>query len=108
MKLEVTRDVISDLWPIYRTGEAAAETSKLVEAFLVEDPSFSAMLRESERLTPGAGSVRLSPDAERRLLDDARRRAWMKLVVIAGSIGLGAVLLLVALMGLLLQFVPWF
>jgi hypothetical protein len=103
MMLEVTRDVISDLWPVYRSGEAKAETRHLVDAFLREDASFASVLRASEGAGSGAGSLRLSPDAERRLLDEAGRRARGKLWLIAGAVGLGGLILLVALGGLLLQ-----
>jgi hypothetical protein len=105
MKLEVTRDVISDLWPVYRSGEANAATRQMVELFLAEDASFASVLRESERVEIGTSPLRLSPDVERRLLDDAQRRARWKLAIMAGAIGLGGTILIVALGVLRILFV---
>ncbi len=45
---------------------------------------------------------RLSPEAERRLLDDARGRARNKLMVIGMSIGLAALVILIVLGGALM------
>lgn len=43
--MTVTRDVVSDLWPLYASGEASADTRTLVEGFLAGDPAFAAALR---------------------------------------------------------------
>lgn len=101
MKLEVTRDVINDLWPLYRSGEASTDSRALVDAFLSEDGTFASMLKKSELLPNAMPGVRLSPDAERRLLDDARERARLKLLVIGGAIGLVGLAVLIALGGAL-------
>jgi ferric-dicitrate binding protein FerR (iron transport regulator) len=102
MKFEVTRDVVSDLWPLCRSGDATADSRALVDAYLAEDGSFVSTLQEGERLTGAMPALRLSPDAERRLLDDARGRARMKLLVVGGAIALVGFLALVALGGALL------
>ena len=99
MKLEVTRDVISDLWPLYRSGEASADSRSLVKAFLSEDSPFAATLEESERLPRAMPALRLSPEAERRLLDDARERARTKLFIIGAAVALAGLMLLAALGG---------
>jgi hypothetical protein len=101
MKLEVTRDVVSDLWPLYSTGEASMDSRNLVDTFLSEDASFAATLQESQKLPGAMPSLRLSPDAERRLLDQARQRARIKLLLIGGTIALAGLVLLVALGGAL-------
>ena len=43
--LNVTRDVVADLWPVYEAGEATADTRALVDEFLANDPSFAQTLR---------------------------------------------------------------
>jgi len=48
--------------------------------------------------------VRLSPDAELRLLEEAQRRARLKLWILASAVGIGGVLLLSALAGALYIF----
>lgn len=99
MKIEVTRDVVSDLWPLYRSGEASADSRALVEAYLAADGAFASTLREVESVDSGLRSLRISPDAELRLLEQARQRARTKLLLIAGAIGLGGLILLLALGG---------
>lgn len=37
--MNITKDVIADLLPLYEAGEASADTRALVEAFLKTDPS---------------------------------------------------------------------
>lgn len=101
MRLEVTRDVVSDLYPVYRSGEASRDTRALVEGFLAGDEAFAQTLRETERVTAGIAAPRLSPDAELRLLEAAQQRARTKLIIIAGAVGVASVILLGALCGLL-------
>lgn len=101
MKLDVTRDVVSDLWPLYRSGDASGDSRRLVDAFVAEDRAFAATLQESEKLAGVVPAPRLSPDAERRLLDDARERAHAKLLIIGAAVGLTGVLLLASLGGAL-------
>ncbi len=101
MMYDVTRDVVSDLWPLYRGGDASHDSRKLVEAFLAEDPGFASMLQASGRAATVMPAMRLSPDAERRLLDAARERVRLRLLVIGGGIALAAIILLAALAGLL-------
>ena len=104
MKLEVTRDVISDLWPLCRSRDASADSQGLVEQFLAQDSSFASALREGDSIRHVVPSVRLSPDAELRLLLDAQKRARIKLVILGGGIALAAILLFAAFAGALLLF----
>ena len=97
MKLDVTRDVINDLWPLCRSGEASDDSRKLVDAYLLNDASFAAMLQEGGKLSRAMPPFQLSPDAERRLLDDARERTRMKLLIIGGAVALAGFLAIVAL-----------
>jgi len=73
----VTHDVVSDLWPLYASGEASADTRALVDAFLASDPAFAQVLRESGQIgvDPGAAPV-LPPDHELMTLDLTKRRLW--------------------------------
>lgn len=97
MKLEVTRDVISDLWPLCQSKDASGDSQSLVEQFLAQDSEFASALREGNTLRRVVPSVRLSPDAELRLLHDAQHRARMKLMIIGGSIVLAAILIFATL-----------
>lgn len=102
MKLDVTRDVVSDLWPLCRSGDASADSRSLVDHFLAEDRDFASMLRESTRLTSPLPPVRLSSQTERQLLDQARERARLKLLVLGGAVAIVGVAILASLSGLLL------
>jgi hypothetical protein len=103
MKNEITRDVVSDLWPLYRAGEASRDSKALVDEFLAENSDFASTLHKSGDLGGAIPPFRLSPEAELRLLDDARNRARNKLVVVGVGMGLAAVFLLVVFGGALLM-----
>lgn len=93
--LEVTRDVVSDLWPLCRAQEASAASRALVEAFLAQDAAFAAQLEESAMQPVDFSALRLSPDAERRYLDDARANARLKLgLIFCGMIVVGVILVM--------------
>ena len=67
--MKVTRDVVSDLWPLYSSGDASVDTRRLVEAFLESDPEFARELKATVEL-PGVPPA--SPDAEARALQRTR------------------------------------
>ena len=77
MNVDVNRQVISDLWPIYTSGEASADTRALVEAFLAADPAFGRTLHESSGFTLGVSSApSLAADHELKTLAKTRQRLW--------------------------------
>lgn len=43
--MKVTRDVVTDLLPLYFGGEASADTRALVEAYFAQDPEFARLAR---------------------------------------------------------------
>jgi hypothetical protein len=45
--MKITRDVISDLWPLYESGEASNDTRQLIDEFLEDDRDFAKLIRES-------------------------------------------------------------
>ncbi len=101
MKLDVTRDVVSDLWPLCKSGDASPDSRALVDAFLASDVTLAEKLRRGESLSPVIPDIRLSPDAERRLLDDARQRARTKMLLIGAAIALAGLLVIGAFVALL-------
>src|SRR5258708_22942308 len=63
--MNVTREVINDLWPLYAAGEASADTRALVEVFLRQDPDFAGLLqRRGEEDLLRHDVPRLAPDRE--------------------------------------------
>ena len=99
MKLDVPRDVINDLWPLCRTEDASTDSQALVRVYLEEDEPFAEMLSQQAKQagTRTLPALEFSPDSERRLLDDARRHARMKLMVIGGVIVMAAFIVMIAL-----------
>lgn len=71
---DITRDVVTDLYPLYASGEASADTRRLVEEFLKRNPEFAESLNESNRnLLPVYPPPSLPPDHEMKSLARARR-----------------------------------
>lgn len=97
MKHEITRDLIQDLWPLYLSNDLSSESRSLVDTFLSQDADFAAKLQASRKMSPVVPNLQLSPDQERRLLDQARERARMKLLIIGGAVSVVALLAIVAL-----------
>lgn len=77
--MKITRDVVVDLWPLYESGDASADTRAVVEEFLKGDPEFARVLREdaSAKLLAAAPVAR-EPDHEMKTLAAARKRLAMK------------------------------
>ena len=51
--MNISRDVVIDLLPLYVSGEASPATQELVRGFLAQDPELAKFAREQEAL-PGA------------------------------------------------------
>jgi anti-sigma factor RsiW len=63
--MKVTRDVILDVWPVYESGEASADTRALVEAYLEQDPEFARLIRaERKDIVTSAVTAALPPEKE--------------------------------------------
>jgi anti-sigma factor RsiW len=63
---KITRDVISDLWPAYASGEATGDSRALVESFLADHPECATEF-EAPVALPAADAA-IAPDAEARAL----------------------------------------
>jgi len=95
--MTVTRHVISDLWPLYESGEASPDTRALVDAFLATDPAFARTLRDSADVTlKAAATPPLPADHEIAALDKTRRRLWglgwrLRLAMLFSGLALGRI-----------------
>jgi hypothetical protein len=99
MKHEITRNVVEDLWPLCQSGDASVDSRALVDAYLAQDPGFTSKLKEIDAMNATLPPVTLSPDTERRLLEEARARARVQLLLAGGGMGL----LFLALCGVLVK-----
>ena len=85
--MNVTREVITDLLPVYTSGEASADTVSLVDEFLRTDPEFAELIRDegvSQTLTPFP--VTVSPDLERRSLNLTKKHLRIRGVLLGLAI----------------------
>jgi len=79
---KITRDVISDLWPVYASGEATEDTRALVESFLADNPDCVAEFEAPVALPAVDGAI--APDVEARALvrtkELIRGGRWLRFV----------------------------
>jgi hypothetical protein len=82
--MNITREVVTDLLPIYFSGEASSDTKSLVEDYFRENPDFERMARSAG--TPletlrAAPPVPADSEKEKRDLESVRcgldRRKWL-------------------------------
>ena len=53
--MEVTRELVTELWPDYVAGSLSPATRAVVETFLAQDPELARQLRETEPAGDGRG-----------------------------------------------------
>jgi len=92
----VTPDVISDLYVLYASGDATADSRKLVEEFLAQDPDLAASLKESGGTIPILPAP-LPPLLELKTLDRIKRRLsgpiWLlQLAMIMSGLAFGRII----------------
>ena len=73
--MDVTRDVILDLLPLYMAGEASPATRALVDAYLKTDPELAARAREGSGALP---KVAFGPRPELELESLRKTRTVMR------------------------------
>ena len=82
--MEVTRDIVIDLLPLYQSGEASADTRSAVEQFISRDPSIARLVRMADESTAAAPPA---PDLEVRSVGRTRtlirRRSWALALALA-------------------------
>jgi len=77
--MKITRDVVVDLWPLYESKEASADSRAVVEEFLRGDPEFARSLREdSSAKVLAAAPAAPEPDHEARAFARTRKRLVLK------------------------------
>lgn len=87
--MNVTRDVITDLLPVYFSGEASDDTKRLVEDYFHEDPDFERIARRAATpLETLRNTAPVPPDADKEKRDlecaawQARSRwVWLALAL---------------------------
>ena len=96
--MEVTREVILDLLPLYLEDEASADTQALVKNYLEHDPDLAQLARQWQERLPGPPPSPVRHDAQALAYLEARRQIEIRTIGVATAITAGVVAL-IALVG---------
>ena len=95
--MNLTRNIIMDLLPLYLAGEASADTRTLLEDYLREHPDFAATVREaaarSAALLESGAAPAASFDREKATLEHVRRFNRRRTMLLALTWGFALTLL---------------
>ena len=95
--MDITRNVILDLLPLYVADEVSADTRALVEKYLEKDPELANVAKQLEVMEkPRDIPVPLSQDDKMRAYRQARRQRLLYTIIIAGVISIILVITLFA------------
>lgn len=83
--MEITRNVILDLLPLYLADEVSADTKVLVENYLETDPELANVAKQLGSMEkPRDIPVPLSQDDEMKAYRKARQRQLLYSIILAG------------------------
>jgi len=103
--MNVTRDVMTDLLPVYFSGEASEDTKRLVEEYFRANPDFERIARKAATpLENLLGTASFLSEAEREKQDLQRAREEVQSALTRKWKSMVFVLLLVLCLGLLAFF----
>lgn len=75
----MTRNVISDLWPLCQSGEASEDTRQLIEEFLRVNPDFARLIHASpDEAVKGDALPPLRREKELEVLLRTKRLVWVR------------------------------
>ena len=93
--MEITRNVIIDLLPLYIAKEASSDTVSLVREYLESDPELAEMAREtSEMKLPEDAPVPLTWEDKMDAYKEAKRLMLIRTIFLAGIISVSVLSLL--------------
>lgn len=85
--MEITRNIILDLLPLYLADEVSADTRALVEKFLETDPELANVAKESAtKALPEDIPIPLAEDDQMEAYREAKRLLFQRTVIWAGLI----------------------
>lgn len=79
--MEISRDVILDLLPLYLAGEASASTNSLVEEYLETDPELSQLAQDQLKKMNLTEEIPI-PLTEDDKMKAYRRTRWLMVIYI--------------------------
>lgn len=83
--MKITRDVITDLLPVYLAGEASEDTRVLVDEFLQADKEFAKLIAEQDRPLEKT-KLNLPKENEMKTLEDTRSLLKKRSIYLAFAI----------------------
>jgi hypothetical protein len=94
--MEVTRNVILDLLPLYLANEASEDTNALVREYLENDSELAGIAKKlkSDELTGGA-PVPLTEEDKMKAYKEAKRLLFQRTITLAAIISAAVVVILV-------------
>jgi anti-sigma factor RsiW len=93
--MDITRNVILDLLPLYVADEVSADTRALVEKYLKTDPELANVAKQLKVMEkPRDIPAPLSQDDKLKAYRQARRQRLLITLIIAGAISIFLVLTL--------------
>lgn len=94
--MEITKNVILDLLPLYSANEVSADTRALVEKYLETDPELANVAKQLDEIEkPEKIPVPLSRDDEMRAYKKARMLKFLITIILAGVLSIFLVITLV-------------
>ncbi len=97
--MEITRNVILDLLPLYVAGEASEDTRRLIEERMGTDPELSELVMKMEvGELPGDIPVPLTKEDKMEAYKEARRLMFLKTVFFASLISGSLIVLLLIIL----------
>ena len=93
--MEITRNVILDLLPLYLANEVSADTRALIEKYLETDPELANVVKRSAAMeSPGDIPVPLTQDNKMKTYRKARRLIILRTIILAGLISIVLVIII--------------
>ena len=82
--MEITRNVILDLLPIYLANEVSEDTRRLIEKYLETDPELANIVKHSVEMgLPGDIPVPLTQDDNLKAFKKAKRKILLRSILLA-------------------------
>ena len=98
--MEITRNVILDLLPLYVANEVSADTRALVEKYLETDKELANVAKQFAAMEkPTDIPIPLSQDDKMKAYKKARRRQIIYAIILAGVLSILAISILMFFFG---------
>ena len=102
--MEITRNVIIDLLPLYIEDEACDDTKRLVREYLETDPELAEMAKETADMKlPDDAPVPLTWEDKMEAYKEAKRLMLIRTIMLVGIIS-GSILALVVIGAIIMAF----